>query len=103
MSVNQSFQSLERKIPNWVGFGLIILAGLAAIIVGAAVGPAGLIPFGVAAIASAIVAWYSGARSSPRVNPFAKSWGGTVKEVEGWAWGIVFALFAVATVIALFV
>ncbi len=103
MSVNQSFQSIERSIPNWVGFGLIILAGVAAIAVGAAVGPAGLVPFGIAAIASAIVAWWSGARSSPQVNPFKRSWGGTVKEIDGWAWGVVFLLFAVAVLIALFI
>ena len=103
MGVNQSFQSIERKVPNWVGFGLIILAGAAAIIVGAAAGAARLVPFGIAAIASAIVAWWSGARSTPRVNPFEKSWGGTVKAVEGSAWAIVFLLFAVALVIGLFI
>ncbi|MDQ3896448.1 MAG: hypothetical protein M3326_04195 [Actinomycetota bacterium] len=103
MSVNQTFQSIERHIPAWIGFVLIILAGAAAIAVGAAVGPGGLVPFGVAAIASAIVAWVSGARSTPRVNPFEKSWGATVKDIDGWAWAVVFLLFAAAVVIALLV
>lgn len=101
--MNQALQSLEGRIPNWVGFGFIILAGVAAISVGAAVGPAGLIPLGIAAVASAIIAWWSGAKSSPQLNPFKRSWGGTVKEIDGWAWGVVFLLFLVAVLIALFI
>jgi hypothetical protein len=102
MSLDGTVAQVKARIPNWVGFGLIILAGVVCIIVGAAQGPGALIPFGIAAIASAILAWWSGAKSTPDVNPFKKSWGGTVKEVDGPVWGVVFVLFLVAVIIALF-
>ncbi len=92
-------------IPSWVGFVLIILAGILMLIFGIVGKPAsaGLIAFGVAAIASAVIAWYSGVASKSDVNPIGKSFGGTVERIDGWAWGVVFLLFLVAVVIAVFV
>ena len=103
MSLDGTVQQIQGRIPNWVGFGLIILAGLVSIIVGAASGPGELIPFGIAAIPAAILTWWSGAKSTPQVNPFKKSFGGTVKEIDGWVWGVVFLLFAAAFVVALLI
>jgi hypothetical protein len=88
-------------LPGWLGFVLIILAGVAAIVVGIATPSAGFIAFGVAAIASSILAWWSGAKSTPEINPFEKSFGGTVSGVDGWVWLVVFGLFVVASIIAI--
>ncbi len=95
---------LERILgwlPGWLGFVLIILAGVAAIVVGATTPSAGFIAFGVAAIVSSGLAWWSGASSQPRVNPFEKSFGGIVSKVDGWVWLVVFGLFVVAAIIAI--
>ena len=104
MSTNDGIgKKLLGWIPDWVGFGLIILAGLVAIGFGAFGKPTsiGLIAFGVAAIASAILAWVNGGTSTPKIDPFGKSFGGTVDNIDGWAWLVVFGLFVVALAIAL--
>jgi hypothetical protein len=102
MSVpDQVVRSLLDRIPNWVGFGLIILVGVVAIIVGATLPSAGFVAFGIAAIASSILAWANGAKSTPDVDPFGKKFGGTVKGVDGWVWLVVFGLFLVAAIIAI--
>ncbi|MPZ48134.1 MAG: hypothetical protein GEU75_02285 [Dehalococcoidia bacterium] len=88
-------------IPNWVGFGLAIAAGVACIIVGAMQPYAGLIAIGAAAVISSIIAWVSGAKSTPSVNPFKKSFGATIKEIEMIPWLIIFGLFVVAVLIAI--
>jgi hypothetical protein len=104
---NPSQKILERLLgwlPAWLGFMLIIAAGAAAIVVGAISNPvsAGLIAFGVAAIASSILAWWAGGKSEPRVNPFEKSFGGVVSNIDGWVWLVIFGLFVVAALIAIF-
>lgn len=97
---------LERLLgwlPGWLGFVLIILAGIAAIVVGI-IGTnvkAGFIAFGIAAIASSGLAWWSGAKSEPRANPFDRSFGGIVSQVDGWVWLVVFGLFLVAAIITI--
>jgi vacuolar-type H+-ATPase subunit I/STV1 len=88
-------------LPVWLGFVLIIVAGIAAFIVGIVTTSAGFIAFGVAAIASAILAWWSGAKSEPQINPFEPSFGGSVSKVDGWVWLVVFGLFLVASIIAI--
>ena len=95
---------LERLLgwlPAWLGFVLIIAAGVAAIVVGAIQSNAGFIAFGVAAILSAALAWWQGGRSEPRGNPFDQSFGGVVSKIDGWAWLVVFGLFVVALIIAI--
>jgi hypothetical protein len=95
------WESVFGWLPGWLGFLFILIAGGLAIVYGTAVTPsAGLIAFGIAAILSVIVAWHSGAVSKPTVNPFKKSFGGTVSNIDGWAWIIVFGLFVAATVVA---
>src|SRR5690242_3549907 len=98
-SVLPSADSLLDRIPNWVGFGLIILVGVLAIIFGLAVTKSpGLVAFGVAAIASSIIAWVNGAKSKPDVGWI--SFGASVRNIDGWAWVIVFLLFVAAVVVA---
>lgn len=92
-------QSLLGWIPDWVGFSLIILAGAVAIVIGATQGDAGFIAFGVAAAASAVIAWVSGATSKPKVGISNRSFGGTVERVPMLPWLLIFALFLVAVVI----
>lgn len=95
---------LERLLgwlPAWLGFGLIVVAGIAAIVVGAITPDAGLIAFGVAAIAAAGLAWWSGAKSEPRIDPFGRSFGGFVSGLDDWVWLVIFGLFVVALIIAL--
>ena len=101
---NSALERLLGWLPAWLGFVLIILAGVAAIIVGAIAQPnpnAGFIAFGVAAIASSILAWWAGGRSEPRANPFDQSFGGVVSNVDGWVWLVVLAFLGAAVVVAI--
>ena len=91
-------------VPDWVGFSLIVLAGVLAVVYGIVLTPsAGLVAFGVAAVVSAVLAWATGASSSPRVSPGDRSFGGAVERVEGGVWLLVFLLFLTAIVIRLFI
>ena len=87
-------------IPNWVGFGLAIVAGIVCIAVGASIPYAGLIAIGAWAIVASIIAIISGAKSTPDVNPFKKSFGATVKEIDQIPWLIIAGLLVVAVIIA---
>ena len=90
-------------LPGWLGFVLIILAGISGILVGTLATPSpGLVAFGVAAIASSILAWSTGATSTPRANPFKRSFGGVVENLKPWVWLVVFVLFLIAVLIAVF-
>ncbi|HEX9076609.1 MAG TPA: hypothetical protein VF932_12565 [Anaerolineae bacterium] len=103
---NDFFKRIFGWLPAWVGFGIIILIGVLALIFGATARPnpsAGLLAFGVAAIASAILAWVVGARATPQLNPFEPSFGAIVDKIDGWAWLVVFGLFLIAILIAVFV
>ncbi|MBW3577861.1 MAG: hypothetical protein KY462_09010 [Actinobacteria bacterium] len=95
------FTRLLDAIPNWVGFGLIILVGVVLVIVGALGPNGGAIAFGVATVISAIIAWVSGARSQPRVDPFKRRFGGTVKEIDQLPWIVIFGLYVIALVVSL--
>lgn len=88
-------------IPNWVGFGLIIAAGIALVVVGAVIPNAGAIAFGVATVASAVIGWVSGASSKPRVNPFKREFGGTVKEIEQVPWLLIAGAYVAAVIVAI--
>ncbi len=99
--VNTLWERILGWLPGWLGFVLIILAGIASFIVGVITPSAGFIAFGIAAIASAILAWVTGATSEPRINPFELSFGGYVSRVVWWVWLIVFGLFVIASIIAI--
>jgi hypothetical protein len=92
-------QTLLGWIPDWVGFTLIILAGAVSIVVGAIQTDAGFIAFGVAAVASAIIAWVTGATSKPKVGISNRSFGGTVERISTVPWLVIFGLFVVAVII----
>jgi hypothetical protein len=97
---------LERALgwlPAWLGFVFIMLAGVVAAIGGVVTGtkPAAFVAFGVAAVVSAALGWWSGAKSEPRVDPFKGSFGGVVSRVDGWVWLVVFGLFVVVAIVAI--
>lgn len=94
-------QTLLGWIPAWVGFVFIIVAGLLLLIVGIVQGSAGFIAFGVAAMASSILAWVAGGSSTPKLDPIGKSFGGAVKDIDGWVWLVIFGLFLAAAIVAL--
>jgi hypothetical protein len=87
-------------LPNWVGFGVAIIAGIVCIAVGASISYAGLIAIGAWMIIASIIAFVSGAKASPEVNPFKKSFGATVKEIDQVPWIIIAILLVAAVVIA---
>lgn len=94
-------------IPNWLGFVLIIAAGIASIIAGAVLKKFAFIPFGISAIVASILAWANGATSQPKIEfvPPAKkfTFGGTVANVDDWVTVVVILLFAASGVISIFV
>jgi hypothetical protein len=98
-SADGIIRRLLDRIPNWVGFGIIIVIGIIAIIVGATRPSAGFIAFGIAAIISSMLAWVTGSRSRPDV--FNGSFGATVSNVAGWVWWVVFGMFVVVAIIAI--
>jgi hypothetical protein len=94
-------ETLLGWIPAWVGFVFIIVAGVVMIIMGVVMSSPGLVAFGVATVASAVLAWMAGGTSTPRADPIGKSFGGAVKGIDGWVWLVIFALFLVAAIIAI--
>jgi len=93
------FERLLGWLPAWLGFALIALVGIVAIVIGIMGSSPGLVAFGVAAIASAAIAWWAGGRGEPRGNPVDKSFGAVISRLDGWAWLVIFGLFVVAIVI----
>lgn len=100
-TANSAYQGAVGRIPSWVGFGFAIAAGLAAAIAGAATSNKGLVAIGVAIVVDSIIAWYAGARATPTLNPIAKSWGATIKDIPTVAWAIMALVLIAAIVIAL--
>jgi hypothetical protein len=97
------FSKIFGWLPGWVGLGFALLVGAAAIVFGIINGSAGLIAFGAAAIISVILALISGARATPRIDPFSKSFGAVIEGLDGITSAIIIALFIIAIVIALVV
>ena len=64
-------------------FYLIILAGAVSIVMGAINEDAGFIAFGVAAVASAIIAWVSGATSKPKIGISSRSFSSRRADSDG--------------------
>jgi hypothetical protein len=101
--LNSIWERLLGWLPAWLGFVLIIVAGIAVAVLGIVTNtkPIAFVAFGVAAIASALLAWWSGLRSEPTGDPTKRSFGGVISRVEGWVWWVVFGLIAVVAIIAI--
>lgn len=100
-TVNNAYQGFIGRIPNWVGFGFAIAAGLAAAIAGAVTENKGLVAIGAAIVVDSVVAWYAGASATPTVNPLNKSWGATIKDIPTVAWAIMVLVLVAAIVVAI--
>jgi len=100
-AIKKSSRSSLRVGSNWVGFALIHGRGLILLAFGAAGPDAGFIAWGVAVLAAAVLAWWDGARSKPKVSLSPKTFGGVVANVDQWAWLVIFGLFVAALVIGL--
>jgi len=102
---------LKGKVPAWLGFILMLAASLAAVVGGAATKNFKAIPLGVAGIIGTIVAWATGATSSPATNPELPddgsssrrddpdTLGGVAGNIRWWAWLIIAALVAGAVAV----
>jgi hypothetical protein len=99
-TTNSIIDKLLGWLPGWLGFVIIIAAGLAAIVAGASSSSAGLIAIGAWAVVSAVLAWVAGATSKAKVNPLKRSFGGSVAGIPQWTWLVIAVLLVVAIVIA---
>ena len=88
------FAKLFSWLPAWVGFVVIILIGIGAIIGGALMPEPCLIAFGAWGVISSILAWLTGAKSrvgNTSINP--TTFGGCVSNIRPWAFIVIAALF----------
>ena len=77
-SSSGSFNTILGWLPVWPGFVLILLAGAACVVSGLLLSPgAGVLAFGVAFIAIAVLSWACGAGSTPSASPGDRSFWGT--------------------------
>lgn len=97
---NPALERLLGWLPAWLGFAMIIAAGVLAIVFGSLNASVGLIAIGAWALVSAVIAWAAGAKSSPRANPFKRSFGGVVTRVPQIPWLIIAGLLVVAVILA---
>lgn len=96
--------ALKSKVPAWLGFVLMLAASAVAIVGGAATQNYKAIPLGVAGVIGTIIAWATGATSSPATNPELPgpddgqrrddpdTLGGVANNIKWWAWLIIVAL-----------
>jgi hypothetical protein len=56
---------LKDKVPAWLGFVLMLVASVVAIVGGAVTSEFKAIPLGVAGVIGTIIAWVTGAKSAP--------------------------------------
>jgi hypothetical protein len=95
------FSKVFGWLPGWVGFAFGLLVGVLAIIFGAVNRSIGLIAVGVAAIISVILAWLSGGRAQPRIDPFSRSFGAVIERLDSMTTVIIIALFVIAIIIGI--
>jgi len=88
---------LKRKLLYWAGFIVMLAASLVAVIGGAATKNFRAIPLGVAGIIGAIIAWVTGATSSPVAGE--DTLGGVAQNIRWWAWLIIAGLVVAAVVV----
>jgi hypothetical protein len=91
-------------IINILGFVAGLLIGVIAIFVGIRTPPhVWQIAFGVWALVSVILAWFSGASAAPGGNPFKQKLQATFKNVPDWAWWIIAIGLVVVVIVAVVV
>src|ERR1041385_4433276 len=84
---------LKNKVPSVLGFILMLVASIVAIVAGAATKNYKPIPLGVAGVIGTIVAWVSGATSQPAASD--DTLGGVAERVPWLSW-LVIAVLLVA-------
>jgi hypothetical protein len=106
---------LKGKVPAWLGFVLMLLASLVAVVGGAATHSLKAVPLGVAGVICTIIAWVTGARSSPATNPDLPgdddrpkrddpdTLGGIARNIRWWAWLSIAGLVVASIVVTFFV
>ena len=91
------FNTILGWLPVWPGFVLILLAGAACVVSGLLLSPgAGVLAFGVAFIAIAVLSWACGAGSTPSVSPGDRSFGGDFDHLRPWVWAVSVGLIVAA-------
>ncbi len=88
---------LKDKVPNWLGFVLMLIASIVAIVGSAATKNYRAIPLGAAGVISTIVAWVSGATSEGQAED--DTLGGIAKKIPWWAWLIIAVLMVAGAII----
>jgi hypothetical protein len=102
---------LKGKVPAWLGFILMLAASVVAIVGGAATKNFKAIPLGVAGVIGTIIAWVTGATSSPATNPDLPddgsssrrddpdTLGGVASNIRWWGWLIIAAVVVAAVAV----
>ena len=87
-------------IINIAGFLVGLVIGVIAIVFGISQGQVWSIAFGVWALGSTVLAWFSGASAAPGGNPFKQKLEVVFKNVADWAWWIIAIGLVVVVIIA---
>ena len=87
-------------IINVLGFVAGLLVGVIAIFVGIRTSQVWPMAFGVWALVSVLLAWFSGASATPGGNPFEQKLEAKFKNVPDWAWWIIAIGLVVVVIIA---
>jgi hypothetical protein len=90
-----------NSMINFLGFICGLGAGILLIILGIMNKSAAAIAFGVWALISVPLAWFSGAKAEPSENPFKLKLGAKFRYVPDFVWVIIALLFVGAIVIAI--
>ena len=88
---------LKDKLAPWLGFVLMLVASVVAIVGSAATKNYRAIPLGSAGVVSTIIAWVSGAKSEAQAED--DTLGGLAKNIPWWAWLIIAVLMVAGVVI----
>jgi hypothetical protein len=88
---------LKDKVPSWLGFVLMLVASIVAIVGSAATKNYRAIPLGAAGVIGTIIAWVSGATSEGQAED--DTLGGISKKIPWWAWLIIAVLLVAGVVI----
>lgn len=88
---------LKDKVPAWLGFGLMLVASLVAIVGGAVTREYKAIPIGAAGVIGTIIAWVTGATSEASADD--DTLGGKAKNIKDVWWWVILGVVVVAVVV----